>query len=63
MTRPTLQMRAALAAEQEDIDRRDRISKAEVAVEALTNDERTELFAAYCRGCGGPSGCSCWRDE
>ena len=41
-----------------------RRAEAERAVDALTDDERLQLFAGYCQGCGikDPS-CQCWNDE
>lgn len=38
--------------------------KPRAVLDALTDEERTELFAEYCRACGSKDpGCVCWRDE
>lgn len=41
-----------------------RVSEAESAVAALTDEERLILFTEYCRACGTPdSSCTCWNYE
>jgi hypothetical protein len=33
-------------------------------MDALTDEQRLEVFAIYCTHCGTPaSRCNCWRDE
>lgn len=32
-------------------------------LEDLSPEERLEVWGEFCKECGGPSGCLCWRDE
>lgn len=44
--------------------KRERLLNARRALGALSSEQRLELFARYCPGCGRPDPtCQCWNDE